>query len=739
MWVQMRFQLIALLCLAPAVSSAEPFSLVPYATGWKPNPAFRPLTTRLRGPTTQGTVQQIGEVVVLEGDDELITTSDMGGFGISVENGNPTAVTQRFYTRYDDVFDEIIVATTFNDEGAQATAYEISAQNEARGIGRKVFDQSAAWGSKNKKLFAFVNMMQWTQFGNAEQIASSNSGFYPVLAQEFAHRWLSFLRYTDVNGVVSLGMLGRDASHWASTLQAYGSVMDGNNFVDDGDGWYSLKGSNFTYSPLDLYGMGLVGKEEVPPFFLVRDAVTDKGRKVNPEQGLFGVVKIQGTREDITIDQVITAEGERSPQAANSAHDFRVAFVLVTRPGEPADSPSVMAGAAALERARKMWEVKFAQYTKGKGTMCTQVSAPCGSASARVAGGEVFEAGGNHNRVVDPGEPVFVHFNIWNDSTVPAKAITVKALGPVLAEGSAESSLPALAPASSESVQFYGVIPEDAACGQAITIQAEAKLDGNTFRGFTRVVPGLTGVFKDDFEATKGPFTVNKDGTDTATTNGWEYGTPVGYRSRGWQYQPPAGHSGSKAWFTGLQEGARGMLTSSLAPGKATLTMQPIDLSKSYLPEVKFYSWFQAIDYSNPMQGGETITDVALTLEASTDGGSTWTVLDENNTTDMQWQERRVSLDKIKSFDKPVSFRFVVNNPHKQGVDDRILFIEAGVDDFEITTLTQACNPNASNLDPAMPQLGGCACDVGGQSQVPGALMFALVPMLLLALRRRRA
>ena len=130
---------------------------------------------------------------------------------------------------------------------------------------------------------------------------------------------------------------------------------------------------------------------------------------------------------------------------------------------------------------------------------------------------------------------------------------------------------------------------------------------------------------------------------------------------------------------------------------------------------------------------------MALFLEASTDGGATWIVLDENNTSDMQWQERTVSLDKIKSFDKPVTFRFTVYNPSKPGVDDRVLQIEAGVDDFEITTLTQACNPNATNLDPAMPQLGGCACDLTGRSPVPGALLFALVPMLLLALRRRRA
>ena len=49
-----------------------------------------------------------------------------------------------------------------------------------------------------------------------------------------------------------------------------------------------------------------------------------------------------------------------------------------------------------------------------------------------------------------------------------------------------------------------------------------------------------------------------------------------------------------------------GGTTSSLSPGRATLTMQPVDLSRSYKPEVKFYAWFQAIDYSNPAQGGET-------------------------------------------------------------------------------------------------------------------------------------
>src|SRR5207248_1155596 len=133
------------------------------------------------------------------------------------------------------------------------------------GIGQGRFDDtgSAGWGGDQGRLHAFVNMMRWDQFQQMDGLdeADPRSELYSTLGQEFAHRWLSFLHYRDRQGRYSEAMLGRDKAHWASTLQADASVMDGDLIVDNGGGSFTIKDTFARYSALDLYGMGLVSAD----------------------------------------------------------------------------------------------------------------------------------------------------------------------------------------------------------------------------------------------------------------------------------------------------------------------------------------------------------------------------------------------------------------------------------------------------------------------------------------------
>ena len=68
------------------------------------------------------------------------------------------------------------------------------------------------------------------------------------------------------------------------------------------------------YSPLDLYLMGLMLPEEVPPFMLLTDVATfgaldSNGRMLFPSSppSLDGPVEVQGTPKWLTIDDVIAA------------------------------------------------------------------------------------------------------------------------------------------------------------------------------------------------------------------------------------------------------------------------------------------------------------------------------------------------------------------------------------------------------------------------------------------------
>ncbi|MBM3276332.1 MAG: hypothetical protein FJZ00_14355, partial [Candidatus Sericytochromatia bacterium] len=227
------------LALLGGAAHAAPLTVI-RSTDFLPNPAFRPLHPNAHAEGA-GPVEQIGEVAILQGDDTLVSDGGSGRYGIawSGETQNPPEITKRFFTAYPDEFDAVVVFTTFTDHGARgALAYEISTKQTVRGLGQMRFDDTDNWGGKN--LYSFINMMRWDQWPDMDglPLTDPRSVVYSTLGQEFAHRWLSFLRYKNRAGVVSQAMLGRDKAHWASTLQAFGSVMDGQLWSDNKDGTF---------------------------------------------------------------------------------------------------------------------------------------------------------------------------------------------------------------------------------------------------------------------------------------------------------------------------------------------------------------------------------------------------------------------------------------------------------------------------------------------------------------------
>ena len=729
---------IALLLLA-STAIARPLPTIRSAD-FVPNPAFGPLRFSAADDGAMGAVEQIAEVVVLEGDSSLVTDDGMGGFGIVFNNGlqQPPNITNRFYTQYPDQFDEIIIFTTFDDNGAQgALAYEISAQQDVRGIGQQVFDESIGWGATSGKLHAFVNMMRWDQFHNIDGLdeADPSSSLYSTLGQEFAHRWLAFMSYKDKTGATSDAMLGRAKAHWASTLQADASVMDGDRLVDNGDGTFTDVETFARYSPLDLYGMGLMAPTDVPPWFLVKNATSLSGTPINPAVYMRLGNHFKGVREDISIEDVIAAEGARAPASDKAERDFRVAFVLVTRPGEKAGD--VVAVAQKLDAIRKVWEQQFVKYTGGRGTMCTQISAPCGAPTARLVSSRFAESGGNGNGVVEPGEPVAVTFTVENDGPQPANDVSVTLTSDVLQLSAMPQTITQLNPGQSSDVTFIGTLPSNAACGQILTVRAQATTGGNTFRGFAQMTPGLQNVLSDPFATNMGLFAANLDGMDTTVNGSWQWGTPVEYHGRnGYQFQPGSGYQSPNCWFTGLQKGHRpsspGDTSQSAVDGKTTLWSPAIDVSKTYLPTLRYFVWYQAIDFSNPSMGGTVADTVPLVVEASADGGKTWLPVDMVPSGDPTWFERRVDLASAKvPTDGTLLFRFTAS------VDDTRVLVEAGLSDFEIITQTPACNPNAATTPEPTPAIQQSGCSLSGSS-TPSFFTLAFLTAAFALFRRRR-
>src|SRR5688572_14338327 len=172
------------------------------------------------GAATPGVVIQQGELIIMEGDDEIVG----GSAGArALEEQNAVNLLDRFYQHYPDEFDMVVVWTTWPD-AANGGAYYTT------GI-----------PTPSIRSFGFVNMNQvgfWDDF------------VIPVIAQEFSHAWLVSSAFVDpISGQVSDELLGRQLAHWSALVDAEGSVQDGHDWEDNGDGTFTVVGYMNKWSP----------------------------------------------------------------------------------------------------------------------------------------------------------------------------------------------------------------------------------------------------------------------------------------------------------------------------------------------------------------------------------------------------------------------------------------------------------------------------------------------------------
>ena len=274
-------------------------------------------------------------------------------------------IAREFLRTHTDDYDFIVVFTRFgyslgtDSEGAQVGGRYYGVKNDVEGIGLAPFDASAEFGSASGRLQGFIDMGVLSRLGTDptdprfEQTLS-------VLAHEFMHRWGSHVRFRAADGSLSPALLGRDGSHWNFLLNTHNSVHYGHEWRDNGDGTFTSVGRAMTfYSPLDLYLMGMLDRSQVPPFFLIENPSVPPGRL--PEVG----TTITGTRREVTIEDVVAAEGERLPSAAAAPKRFKMGFVFLVRPGEQAEGLEL----SAINTIRDAFSTRALILTGGKGVV----------------------------------------------------------------------------------------------------------------------------------------------------------------------------------------------------------------------------------------------------------------------------------------------------------------------------------------------------------------------------------
>lgn len=647
-------------------------------------------------------VDQRGEIVVIEGDSQTVSGGP-GGYGLGAENID--ALLASFYDVYPDEFDMVCVFTSFADAN-NGGAYFMTPPPVASG------------------LIGFINMNQIGFWG-------TDFGAQSTLGQEFAHAWLSFESFIDPGtGSVSDEFLGRDAAHWSSLLDADGSVVDGVDWVDNGDGTYSVESVMSKLGSLDLYVMGYYSADEVPPFFLLRNARSG-GDAVGPLGIWEGTVGTGTTatadRLDLTIEDVIAATGPLPPVDMRQK-DFRMAFVLVTAPGETADA--MVSQLADMEKIRADWNAIYTEWTYGRGTMCTDATAPCDIPKAQFAGGQVREGeGADGDGVVEPGEGAVAEIRWVNTGTSTASGAiaSIDLTGVPGADEPAAQPLIELAVGAETTTPFPFTVPSDLGCGVEYVVTARSALGLRTWNGQLAFTPGVVEGVVESF-ATDGGWRGNLAGVDTVAEDlagAWDYGPAEPSTHATLAMQPEGGRGGAQdsAWWTG-RVNRFGTGSNDVDSGLTTLTSAPFAVGGLTEPTLRYHLWYQAwVMNTTPPT---TTSGDDLVVEVSSDEGVTWSEIDRVSGSPRLWEQRDVALTgRIANDATTLLFRFTaMDEPPVQNL------VEVGIDDVSLYSLSPACEPD------------GCGCVVAGRSGAGGAGGAlgggALLVGVLLTLRRRR-
>jgi hypothetical protein len=179
------------------------------------------------------------------------------------------------------------------------------------------------------------------------------------------------------------------------------------------------------------------------------------------------------------------------------------------------------------------------------------------------------------------------------------------------------------------------------------------------------------GAFDDDLEVARG-WTVNADGTDTATAGGWQRGDPAATSTAGGVKQLGNATSGISVLGTGLAAGTSAS-ANDLDGGRSTILSPVIDLPAG-LGQTLQFRWSFAHDASPGRGDGLTVEVVDV---VSGTRRAVFRVLSNGTDSDGAWRAATISLDTFAG--SRIRLRFVAADAAPDGL------VEAEVDDIRVT------------------------------------------------------
>lgn len=280
------------------------------------------------------------------------------------------AASRRFFEGFPDAYDQLVFWTDTHVTG-DAFAYETTVKNAIAGIGQRSTDFAGEFGSGGRleSVVLMDNTGKYPSDPGARIPRLGEDTPLSLLAHETGHRWGATLRFQEPSGPASDLLLGRQRAHWSFFCDSDASVLEGNDIEDLGGGVFQTVGAVQHYGPLDLYAMGLIEEGEVSPVFVVDDGAVPGSPGTDRETGPRTGVTFNGTRRDVTIEEIVGAMGRRQPAARASPRVHRQAWVYVVSPGRAADPVIV----EKLEGFRRAFEGFFQSATGGRMALETRL------------------------------------------------------------------------------------------------------------------------------------------------------------------------------------------------------------------------------------------------------------------------------------------------------------------------------------------------------------------------------
>jgi hypothetical protein len=222
---------------------------------------------------------------------------------------------QKLYSVFNDDFDFAAVMPglqIFRPNGfGENVPYNVLVKNDVQHIGIDIMDNTARFGSTER--------LKSVTYQSFSSIA--------IFDHEIAHTWGAAIGQ-------SLGLLSPvytydvNQGHWNENADMQGQL--GAYFFGDGGaiGHFAYRSENLwrlirntttePYSPLELYVMGLIPPEEVPPIHILTKPDLTEQTSITA-----------GSSRTVTIEEIMAAEGgSRLPSHEDSQKDFTMAFIV---------------------------------------------------------------------------------------------------------------------------------------------------------------------------------------------------------------------------------------------------------------------------------------------------------------------------------------------------------------------------------------------------------------------------